>query len=152
MTNQATVRSTGTSIGTNTSTNTCTCALENASIVRTLFDLFLSVAVHLAACLAACLQLLAIATEMKRMVWMEERIVRFNFILLKRQRNGNNGINAWYIDYQWWTYANIQPMLAITHQNFSLSLQGDSKNSDEGSLYAWFWGKSDEKRRKPLLI
>ena len=40
MTNQATVRSTGTSIGTNTSTNTCTCALENASIVRTLFDLF----------------------------------------------------------------------------------------------------------------
>ena len=36
MTNQATVRSTGTSISTNTSTNT----LENASIVQTLFDLF----------------------------------------------------------------------------------------------------------------
>ena len=36
MTNQATVRSTGTSISTNSSTST----LENASIVRTLFDLF----------------------------------------------------------------------------------------------------------------
>ena len=36
MTNQATVRSTGTSI----STNTCTCTLENASIIQTLFDLF----------------------------------------------------------------------------------------------------------------
>ena len=39
MTNQATVRSTGTSISANTSTNTCTCMQENASIVRTLFDL-----------------------------------------------------------------------------------------------------------------
>ena len=42
MTNQATVRSTGTSISTNTSTNTCIWTLENASIVRTLFDLFFS--------------------------------------------------------------------------------------------------------------
>ena len=40
MTNQATVRSTGRGISTNTSTNTCICTLENASIVRTLFDLF----------------------------------------------------------------------------------------------------------------
>ena len=40
MTNQATVRSTGTGISTKTSTNTCICTLENASIVRTLFDLF----------------------------------------------------------------------------------------------------------------
>ena len=40
MTNQVTVRSTGTSISTNTSTNTCICTQENASIVRTLFDLF----------------------------------------------------------------------------------------------------------------
>ena len=38
MTNQETVRST--SISTNTSTNTCIRMLENASIVRTLFDLF----------------------------------------------------------------------------------------------------------------
>ena len=38
MTNQATVRSTGTSISTNTSTS----MLENASIVQTLFDLFRS--------------------------------------------------------------------------------------------------------------
>ena len=38
MTNQATVRSTGTSISTNSSTST----LENASIVRTLFDLLMT--------------------------------------------------------------------------------------------------------------
>ena len=43
MTNQATVRSTGTSIGTDTSANTCTCTLENVSIVRTLFDLLLKI-------------------------------------------------------------------------------------------------------------
>ena len=49
MTNQETVRSTDTSIGTNTSTDTCTYALENASIVRTLFDLF----IPLQGCMAA---------------------------------------------------------------------------------------------------